>query len=147
MRVLFDTNVVLDVLLERAPHARAATLLFEQVARGDLEGMLGATTVTTIHYLAVKTVGSKKARQHVETLLSLFEVAPVSRAVLSDALALGWSNFEDAVLLEAARNARADGLVTRDPAGFKSSRLRIYAPDELLNFLNAAPAGGENSNS
>lgn len=147
MRVLFDTNVVLDVLLERAPHASVATLLFEHVARRNLEGLLGATTVTTIHYLAAKAVGTKMARRHLQTLLSLFEVAPVSRAVLTDALALGWSDFEDAVLLEAARNARADGLVTRDPAGFKSSRLRVYAPDELLSLLSVAPTARENGKS
>jgi predicted nucleic acid-binding protein len=137
--VLFDTNVVLDVLLERHPHAPAATLLFEHVARRNLEGLLGATTVTTVHCLAAKAVGPKKARGHIETLLSLFDVAPVTRAVLGDALNLAWPDYEDAVLLEAARNARADGVVTRDAAGFKSSRLRIYAPDELLGLLAATP--------
>lgn len=144
MRVLFDTNVVLDVLLERAPHATAATMLFEHVVRRNLQGLLGATTLTTIHYLAAKAVGTRKASRHIQTLLSLFDVAPVSRAVLTDALALGSTDFEDAVLLEAARHARAEGLVTRDPAGFKSSRLRIYAPDELLNLLIAAPSDPEN---
>ena len=59
-------------------------------------------------------------------------------ATVVQSLPIPGSNFEDAVLLEAARNARADGLVTRDPAGFKSSRLRVYAPDELLNLLSAA---------
>ena len=54
MRVLFDTNVVLDVLLARAPHAAAATTLFDYVARKDLDGLLGATTLTTIFYLAAK---------------------------------------------------------------------------------------------
>ena len=60
MRVLFDTNVVLDVLLARAPHARAATALFHHVAAKDIDGLLGATTVTTIHYLATKPLDRGK---------------------------------------------------------------------------------------
>lgn len=138
MRVLFDTNVVLDVLLERKPHALPATSLFEHLARRNLQGLLGATTVTTIYYLAAKAVGAKAARRHVETLLSLFEVAPVTRVVLADALALEWPDYEDAVLLQAARHAGADGLVTRDRAGFKTRQLPIYVPEELLNRLAAA---------
>lgn len=138
MRVLFDTNVVLDVLLERKPHAPPATLLFEHLARRNLQGLLGATTVTTIYYLAAKAVGAQTARRHVKTLLSLFEVAPVTRVVLADALALEWPDYEDAVLLQAARHAGADGLVTRDITGFKTRQLPIYSPEELLNHLAAA---------
>ena len=51
MRVLFDTNVVLDVLMDRSPFAEAASRLFAAVEHGTVGGYLGATTVTTVHYL------------------------------------------------------------------------------------------------
>lgn len=140
MRVLFDTNVVLDVLLARRPHVPVAAQLFERVADKRIDGLLGATTVTTIHYLAARAVGARDARRHVATLLALFEVAPVSRAVLADALALGFPDYEDAVLHEAARHAGAHGIVTRDREGFNRARLRVYAPDELLRLVDAGPA-------
>ena len=73
------------------------------------------------------------------TLLGLFEVAPVTRAVLTDALDLDFPDFEDAVLHEAARHAGAGAIVTRDPKGFVKARLKLYAPEELLRFLDAAP--------
>ena len=139
MRVLFDTNVVLDVLLARAPHARAATALFHHVAAKDVDGLLGATTVTTIHYLATKAVGSSQAQRHLRTLLGLFEVAAVTRPVLMDALTLGFTDYEDAVLHEAARHAGAQAIVTRDPRGFAKAKLRTYTPDELLRLLRATP--------
>jgi predicted nucleic acid-binding protein len=141
MRVLFDTNVVLDVLLDRQPHAAAATQLFERVAQRRLQGLLGATTVTTIHYLAEKAVGRRRARGHLETLLGLFEVAAVDRAVLSGALELGFGDFEDAVLHETAAQAGATGIVTRDVGGFGTSRLTVYAPEELLTLVEAGPHG------
>lgn len=138
MRVLFDTNVLLDVLLARAPHAAPATRLLELVARNDLDGLLCTTSITTVHHLAAKAVGDAQARRHVATLLGLFEIAAVSRAVLADALSLGFKDYEDAVLHEAARHAAATAIVTRDPKGFATARLRLYQPAELLNLLLAA---------
>ena len=142
MRVLFDTNVVLDVLLKRSPHAPVAVRLFDHVAGKALDGLLGATTVTTIHYLARKAVGPRKAAEHVGTLLALFEVAAVTRAVLEGALAMKFPDFEDAVLHEAARQAGAQGIVTRDPEGFAPARLSVYTPDELLAVLDTGDDGG-----
>ena len=139
MRVLFDTNVILDVLLARAPHLAPATALLDLVAARDLDGLLGATTVTTIHYLASRAVGPRAARGHIRTLLGIFEVAPVTRSVLTDALELDLADFEDAVLHEAARHAGAEALVTRDLKGFAGARIKLYAPDELMRFLAAGP--------
>ena len=62
MRVLFDTNVVLDLLLARQPHVETAAALVARVERGELTGCLCATTVTTIFYLASKAVGAEAAR-------------------------------------------------------------------------------------
>jgi predicted nucleic acid-binding protein len=138
VRVLFDTNVVLDVLLARPPHAAPATALFDLVARRELDGLLGATTITTIFYLATKAVGPRPARRHVSALLGLFEIAGVTRVVLSDALRLDFQDYEDTVLHEAARHAGATAVMTRDPRGFGGASLRIYDPAELLRFVQAS---------
>ncbi len=69
MRVLFDTNVVLDLMLDREPFALSAAQLFSKVETKELSGFLGATTVTTIHYLASKAVGAKRAQSEVTKLL------------------------------------------------------------------------------
>ncbi|MGH7717787.1 MAG: PIN domain-containing protein [Gemmatimonadaceae bacterium] len=137
MRVLFDTNVILDVLLVRAPHVGPATALLDRVATKEIDGLLGATTLTTIHYLATRAAGVAQARRHLRTLLGLFDVAPVTRPVLTDALDLGYPDYEDAVLHEAARHAGAQAIVTRDPKGFPKSRLKVYDPAELLRFIRA----------
>lgn len=138
--MLFDTNVVLDVLLDREPFATIGAHLFSQVERGSLPGYLCATTVTTVHYLAHKALGVEQARQKVRNLMRLFEVAPMNRAVLEAALASRLADFEDAVLHEAALHVGAAGIVTRDPAGFKGARLPVYAPDELWKALQTRQA-------
>lgn len=135
MKILFDTNVVLDVLLARRPHLTASATVMGAVEAGDITGVLGATTVTTLYYLAQRAVGPRLAKQHLVTLLGLFEVAPVDADVLRDALHLGLADFEDAVLHEAARHAHATGIVTRDQEGFKRSHLPVYSPEELVAIV------------
>lgn len=138
MRVLFDTNVVLDVLLARAPHAAPATALFDLAARKALDGWVGATTLTTIFYLVAKVRGNAEASRHVRTLLEIFEVAPVTRSVLGEALQLGFDDYEDAVLHAAARQVGATMIVTRDPVGFARASLRVYGPAELFHLVRVA---------
>lgn len=102
---------------------------------GSLSGLLCATTVTAIHYLSVRVLGPPQARSEVRKLLRLFEVAPVTRAVLEEALDSPLRDFEDAVLTEAARQTGAEGIVTRNVKDFHRSPLPVYAPDELLAAL------------
>lgn len=135
MKILFDTNVVLDLLLDRQPFSADATHLFAAVESGKINGCLCATTLTTIHYLAAKTVGAAQATQAVSTLLALFEIAPVTRAVLDDAVGAGFSDYEDAVLYQAARHAGADGIVTRNQKDFAKAELPLYMPIELVSIL------------
>lgn len=138
MRVLFDTNVVLDALLDREPWAEAAVSLFDHVEKENIVGLLGATTVTTIHYIAGRNVGEEAARRRIGDLLALFEVAPVNHAVLEGALSLGFDDFEDAVLHEAGRLTGAEAITTRNIPDFAASKLRIYDPETLAAILDAA---------
>jgi predicted nucleic acid-binding protein len=137
LRVLFDTNVVLDVLLDREPFSTTAAQLFSKVETGDISGYVCATTVTTVHYLASKVVGADRAREEIRKLLTLFEIAPVNRSVIEAALAAQFTDFEDAVVHEAALHVGAQGIVTRDITGFKQAKVSVYSPGELSGMLRA----------
>lgn len=142
MRVLFDTNVVLDLLLARQPHVEPAIRLFSLVDRGTIEGLLCATTLTTIHYIASRTVAPEDVANHLGALLEMFEVAPVDASILRGALALPFADFEDAVLHEAARAAGAEAIVTRNIRDFTEADLPVFEPRELLAALDAAAGPG-----
>jgi predicted nucleic acid-binding protein len=135
VKVLIDTNVILDVLLARKPHVEASTGVLALVEEGQIQGLVGATTITTIHYLCTKAVGRRKAKEHIGHLLSLVEVAPVTRVVLVDALASKLVDYEDAVLHEAGRHIGVDGIVTRDPKGFSNGTLPVFLPEEFLSGI------------
>jgi predicted nucleic acid-binding protein len=132
MKILFDTNVVLDVLLAREPFVGVVAQLLSLADERRIQGVISATTVTTIHYLATKAVGRRKARKHIEELLAIFEVGPVDRNVLVSALDTGLADYEDAVLHETARAAGVAGIVTRNAEDFSGATVTVYAPEELL---------------
>lgn len=135
-RVLFDVNVVLDVLLDRKPHAAGSAAAWAAVETGQAEGLLAAHAVTTIHYLVRKETGSAKARGIVSAILRVFAIAEVNSAVLQDALQLTCSDFEDAVTAAAARTTSCDYIVTRDPRGFRGSPVRPLTPEAVIPLLS-----------
>jgi predicted nucleic acid-binding protein len=134
-RVLFDTNVVLDVLLDREPHAEASAAAWAAVETGAAEGLLAAHAVTTVHRLAGKELGPAKAKRVVAAILQVFGIAAVDGAVLQEALQSPLSDFEDAVTAAAARLAGCDCIVTRDPKGFRASPVRAFTPEAVLPLL------------
>jgi predicted nucleic acid-binding protein len=138
VKVLFDTNVILDVLLEREPHIDAAAKLFALADNGRINGCICATTATTIYYIAAKSFGARRARDQVHGLLGLFEVAPVGKDVLDGALDIDFSDYEDAALHEAARAAGATVIVTRDRDDFANAAIPVLDPIELLAVVAAS---------
>jgi predicted nucleic acid-binding protein len=133
--MLFDTNVILDVMLDRKPHAAASSSAWAIVEAGKMEGLLSAHAVTTIYYLVRKETGAAKAGRIVSSILRVFGVAPVDGEVIHEALQLPFSDFEEAVTAAAARRADCGYIVTRDPKGFRGSSVRAFTPEAILPLL------------
>ncbi len=134
-RVLVDINVVLDVLLDRRPHATAAAAVWTAVEMGQIEGLLSANAFTTIDYLVHRELGARRARSTVAALLRVFRVAAVDQAVIQDAVGSSFADFEDAVTAAAARAAGCDAIVTRDPKGFRASPVRALTPEAAAHLI------------
>jgi predicted nucleic acid-binding protein len=126
LKIVLDTNIVLDVLLEREPFASLSINLFNAIEKKIIQGYLCATTITTIDYLLTKSVGKQSARVYINQLLNLFAIA----AINSD-----FSDFEDAVLYHSGVYTDVDGFVTRNSKDFKTASLPIYSPIELLRII------------
>lgn len=137
MKVLFDTNILLDVFLEREPFYGASVTCLSLAEKDIIEGWLSGTTVTTLYYLLQKQLSRKSADKHLKNLLKIFHVAPVNRAILEDAMESNFKDYEDSVLHQSAKHSRLDAILTRNQKDFKSSTLPVYTPQELLNSLDA----------
>ena len=138
MRVMFDTNVILDLLLDREPFVNDAKVLIAKVEKGEFTGLICATTVTTIHYLISKSKNREESKIIIQSLLNLFEIANVSRAVLQDALDIDDKDYEDTVLYQSAYYAGADMIVTRDRTGFTKATVPVMTPKEFLALLEVS---------
>lgn len=137
MKVLFDTNIILDVLLDRQPFSEHASYLLSRVERSEMTGFLCATTVTTIHYLLSKHLDKGKANTCIHSIMALFEVAAVNRLVIEKALESRFTDFEDSVLHESAIHAGAEYIVSRNIKDFKNAKIPVFPPIEFLSMLES----------
>ncbi len=128
-RVLIDTNIVLDVLLERKSHLVASAAIWDVVESGSAEGFLAAHVIATVHDLAQKQSGVRRAKRLIASLLQVFRVTPVDENVLRDALQSETQDFEDAVSVAAAHATGCEAIVTRDPKGFRTAGLPVLTPE------------------
>lgn len=135
MKILIDTNVVLDLLLEREPFVENAIALFEQIERGNLAGYIAATTITNIYYIIRKTEGREVALAAINRLLIGIQFCAIDRQTIETALSLELKDFEDSIQLACANLNQLDAIVTRDHTDFIGCNLPIYSPTELLNQL------------
>lgn len=136
MRVLIDTNIALDFLLQREQFFQDAELLFDAIDSGQVIGYVTATTLTDIFYIARRRTRSvEQARQAITEILSVMEICPVSRVVLESALGLSLVDFEDAVQVACAVAQGLDAIATRDRQDFSSSPVTVLSVQELLPRL------------
>lgn len=136
MNVLFDTNVLLDVLLERHPFFETSSQIVGLAEQGKIDGWICGTTVTTIFYLLAKPLSRAKAEKNIRKLLKIFHVSNINRVVLEDALTGGFKDYEDGVLYQSAVHAKLEAIVTRNQKDFKESDLPVYSPSEFLNAID-----------
>lgn len=133
--LLVDTNVVLDVVLERAPWVGDATALFDVVARGQTPAFIAGHSVTTVHYIVERERDRRTATTAISDLLTLFPVVPLDTADFQRALALRLRDFEDAVQAVACLRVGVDFLVTRNPKDFRGAPVTLRAPGEVLALI------------
>ncbi len=135
MKVLLDTNIVLDVLLAREPFLGWAREIFILVENAEVDGYLCASSVTTLHYLVSKSLNKDHADETIQELLSLFEISQVDKLTLQNACKENGIDYEDSVIYCSAKHEGIDIIITRDKKGFKKSQVSVVSPEEFLALM------------
>ena len=136
MRVLIDTNVILDVLLKRSPFYEAAIEVLKLSVRGDIQEFVSASAITDIYYIAYKNMRDKAVvRELLKKLLLIVSVAGVSEEEIQKALELGWKDFEDSVQYSVALLNEMNGLITRNVKDYSSSEIQVWEPNQFLELV------------
>ena len=133
MRIMLDTNVVLDVLLNRPAFVQNSAAVL-RVASEEIQEFITASAITDIYYIARKELrGSLQAKALIRNLLQIVHVAAVSEVDIWAALESDWKDFEDSVQNTVAEHQRFDYIITRNPSDFKDSNLPVLTPQEFAN--------------
>jgi len=137
MKVFVDTNIALDYLLERQPFYGDACTVFQLVDEEKITGYLCAVSITNIFYLVYKERrDSDLVYRMLDELSTLFSLVSVSQKTITDALALRWKDFEDAVQYIAATESGVDCIVTRNTADFKTSAIPCMTPVDFITYFS-----------
>ena len=138
MRVLIDTNLILDYLMDRDGHFDDALNLLIAVVNEEIEGYVTANTITDLYYIVNKDLHNrKKTRAVIDKLLRLVRIIDCTGTDCVLALASPVKDFEDAVLVECGLRTGMDCLVTNNLKDFKGSRLPALRPGEFLTRFDA----------
>ena len=136
MKLLIDTNVVLDVLLRREPFFRTAAEVLSLTQRDEVREYVSASAITDIYYIANKQMKDRDAvRDLLKRLLMIVSVAAVSEWEIQNALNLAWGDFEDSVQYSVALLNEMDGIVTRNPSDYQDANIRIWLPEQALELF------------
>ena len=134
MRVLIDTNVLVDVALARAPWGKTSKAVLKLCESGIVQGFVAWHTFSNLYYYVRRTQG-RDPRVFIELCLRFLEVAPVGTQDLVLALKMPMSDFEDAMQAAAAAACGADRIVTRNARDFKRSPIPAVTPKGLLREM------------
>lgn len=128
MRVLLDTNVVLDFILKRTPFNIEAKEIFVRAARKEIEIFVSPITPINAFYTTRKEKGKDVAFPAIEGLLKIVKITRTDETVLQNALSLNFNDYEDAVQHECAVAENLDAIVTRNAKDYKNSSVKTYSP-------------------
>ena len=131
-RLFIDTNIVLDVAVERGPHKKASQAILSFIENKKAHGFISAVSFPTLYYLMKQEIGPGDAREFLTVLSNLLAIVTVDKTVLHRAMMLEVSDYEDAIQMASAEACHADFIVTRDANGYKKSPVRPITPSEYL---------------
>jgi predicted nucleic acid-binding protein len=134
-RILLDTNVVLDVLLDRQPFVAEARQIWDAADAGRFDASIASFSIPTIYYVCCRYDGPQAAARAVDICLEAFEISALYRECVLAARRMSGIDFEDNLQVACAITDFMQGIVTRDSEGFATSPIRVYTPGQFLASL------------
>ena len=135
-RILLDTDVNLDFILQRQPFFAEASEIFTRIGNGEFEAYISAVTPINVFYFTRKEKGLSGAQQAVRDLQISMKIIEINGLILHKAINSLMSDFEDAVQHECAAAENLDAIVTRNTKDYKNAAVKIYSPIEFLQTMN-----------
>lgn len=135
MKVLIDTNIILDVLCSRHDFLEDSAKMFKLCEVRKISGCVSALTIPNIIYIMRKELDEKDIKDILEKLSLIFTIMDLKADDLKKAANMGFKDYEDAVQSACASRIRADYIITRNIKDFAGSKVAAIKPSELFERL------------
>jgi predicted nucleic acid-binding protein len=132
MKVLFDTNVLIDVLAQREPFFADSAQVWTLAERGSIQGFVSVISFNNIYYIVRKLRSRRTAERMMTLLRDTFSPVALDDQILHQAMDARFKDFEDAIQYFSAIRAHADCIVTRNVGHFPPTDVAALTPRELL---------------
>ena len=132
-KILIDTNVLLDYLLEREPFFEDAKKVILSCIEGNTKGCIAAHTISNMFYILRKDYTAEERREILSSICSIFDIESIDKAKLLSGLEnKEFSDFEDCLQMECAKTFGAEYIVTRNTTDYSMSEIKAILPSEYL---------------
>ncbi len=135
MKILIDTNVILDVLCNRPDFVGDSLKVFKYCEAGQFSGYISALSIPNIVYIMRKELDNEKIKEILSTLSSVFTIADLRESDLIKAASLNFRDYEDALQSVCASRIKANYIITRNIKDFTESSVPAIKPSELFERI------------
>ena len=135
MKILIDTNVILDVLCNRPDFVENSSKVWKYCEIDKVKGYISALSVPNIVYIMRIELNPERTRQLIQQIMRIFDVAELKTGDLKNAADMLTCDFEDAVQMCCAERIKADYIITRNIRDFKDSKVPALKPSEFLERI------------
>lgn len=135
MKILIDTNVILDVLCSREKFLEDSSKIWKLCEVKKLDGYVSALSIPNIVYILRKELTPEKTQQIIDQLFIVFNIIDLKAEDLKEAAAMKPSDYEDALQMICASRIKADFIITRNIKDFMESKITAIKPSELLERI------------
>lgn len=134
-KVFIDTDVIIDFLIDRHPHAIAASKIFDLADRKEIKICTSALSFNNVHYIVRKVFGEDKTRAILKEILSIVDILSVEKKDLINALESDFKDFEDGIQHSVAlAGKKVEAIVTRNTKDYKTARIPVFNTETYLKL-------------
>jgi predicted nucleic acid-binding protein len=135
VKILLDTNIIIDNALEREPFWNASEQVLSLIEKGTIAGYISASTFSDLYYIIRKARGRDWTLTYLKQLLTFCQIATVNQAAIIMAFTTNFQDFEDSIQYSTAVVNKLDAIITRNPQDFPIITPRIITPEQLIAEL------------
>ena len=136
MRILIDTNIILDLVQNRKPHSENASKIINSCIKGEYEGYISSHSLSDLFYILRKDKSIDERKKLILNLCKFFKIIPENKTLfISVCTNSDWNDLEDGLQMKCAELEKLDYIISRDNEnGYKNSPVKVIDSEDFLKL-------------